>query len=68
VTVVWLFVVVIIVWVVVINNRLVRERQRVLTAWSDIDVQLKRRYDLIPKLGEAGNPPLRGTRYEKGMR
>ncbi len=48
--VVWLFVVVIIVWVIVIYNRLVRDRQRVLTAWSDIDVQLKRRYDLIPKL------------------
>ena len=31
-------------------NRLVRDRQRVLTAWSDIDIQLKRRYDLIPKL------------------
>ena len=48
--VVWLFVVVTIVWVIVIYNRLVRDRQRVLTAWSDIDVQLKRRYDLIPKL------------------
>jgi LemA protein len=35
---------------VIIYNRLVRDRQRVLTAWSDIDVQLKRRYDLIPKL------------------
>lgn len=71
-TVVWLFVIIIIVWVVVIYNRLVRDRQRVLTAWSDIDVQLKRRYDLIPRLGAAvgaaGNPPLRGTRYEKGMR
>jgi LemA protein len=50
VTVVWLFVVVIIVWAIVIYNRLVRDRQRTLTAWSDIDVQLKRRYDLIPKL------------------
>lgn len=37
-------------WAVVIYNRLVRDRQRVLTAWSDIDVQLKRRHDLIPKL------------------
>ena len=35
---------------VFIYNRLVRDRQRVKTAWSDIDVQLKRRYDLIPKL------------------
>jgi LemA protein len=35
---------------IIIYNNLVRDRQRVLTAWSDIDVQLKRRYDLIPKL------------------
>ena len=40
----------IIIWAVVIYNHLVQDRQRVLTAWSDIDVQLKRRYDLIPKL------------------
>jgi len=38
---------------VVAYNRLVRDRQRVLTAWSDIDVQLKRRHDLVPKLVEA---------------
>jgi len=31
-------------------NRLVRDRNRVLAAWSDIDVQLKRRYDLVPQL------------------
>lgn len=35
---------------VVIYNRLVQARHRVLAAWSDIDVQLKRRHDLIPKL------------------
>src|SRR4029079_3231137 len=33
-------------------NRLVTLRQRVREAWSDIDVQLKRRYDLIPNLVE----------------
>src|SRR3989338_1186962 len=33
-------------------NALVRLRQRVREAWSDIDVQLKRRYDLIPNLVE----------------
>jgi LemA protein len=38
------------IWGVIIYNRLVRDRNRVQTAWSDIDVQLKRRYDLIPKL------------------
>lgn len=31
-------------------NRLVRGRNRVETAWSDIDVQLQRRHDLVPKL------------------
>ncbi|MDH5786005.1 MAG: LemA family protein [Chromatiales bacterium] len=30
-----------------------RDRNRVNAAWSDIDVQLKRRYDLIPQLVEA---------------
>lgn len=33
-------------------NKLVRLRNRVETAWSQIDVQLKRRYDLIPNLVE----------------
>ena len=33
-------------------NRLVTLRQRVREAWSDIDVQLKRRHDLIPNLVE----------------
>lgn len=31
-------------------NRLVRDKNRVFAAWSDIAVQLKRRHDLIPKL------------------
>jgi len=35
---------------VVIYNRLIRSRNRVDTSWSDIDVQLQRRYDLIPRL------------------
>jgi LemA protein len=38
---------------VVLYNRLIRSRNRVATAWSDIDVQLQRRYDLIPRLVEA---------------
>jgi LemA protein len=45
-----IFTIVLIVWAIIIYNRLVRDSQRVMTAWSDIDVQLKRRYDLIPKL------------------
>ncbi|MCK4892075.1 MAG: LemA family protein [Candidatus Pacebacteria bacterium] len=37
-------------WVVMIYNGLVRLKVRTNEAWSDIDVQLKRRYDLIPNL------------------
>lgn len=42
--------VVIVIGVVGIYNTLVRAKIRVDEAWSDIDVQLKRRYDLIPNL------------------
>lgn len=34
-------------------NRLVKDRNRVRSAWSDIDVQLTRRHDLVPRLVEA---------------
>jgi LemA protein len=37
---------------VVIYNGLVRDRNRVDTAWGQVEVQLKRRYDLIPNLVE----------------
>ncbi len=40
----------VLVWLVVMYNGLVGLRNRVSEAWSDIDVQLKRRYDLIPNL------------------
>ena len=51
----WFFVfaALLLVAVVVLYNRLVRSRNRVSTAWSDIDVQLQRRHDLIPRLVEA---------------
>lgn len=39
-----------VVYVIVAYNGLVNFRNRVSEAWSDIDVQLKRRYDLIPNL------------------
>ena len=39
-------------WLIGVFNSLVRSRNRVKEAWSDIDVQLKRRYDLIPNLIE----------------
>ena len=40
------------VWLVVSFNRLVRERNLVAEGWSGIDVQLKRRHNLIPALVE----------------
>ena len=39
--------------VVVIYNRLVRLRNRCENSWAQVDVQLRRRYDLIPNLVEA---------------
>jgi LemA protein len=45
-------IVVAILWVVGIFNGLVILKNRAKEAWSDIDVQLKRRYDLIPNLVE----------------
>lgn len=44
---------VLVLWVILIFNGLIRLKNRVEEAWSDIDVQLKRRYDLIPNLIEA---------------
>lgn len=41
-----------VVWVIFGYNRLVALTNRAEEAWSDIDVQLKRRYDLIPNLVE----------------
>ncbi len=43
----------VIVYGIVIYNLLVRDRQRTRAGWSDIEVQLKRRHDLIPKLIDA---------------
>lgn len=40
------------VWLIVVYNSLVRAKNRVKESWSDVDVQLKRRYDLIPNLVE----------------
>lgn len=37
-------------WAIWAYNRLVAKRNRVATAWSDIDVQLTRRHDLVPNL------------------
>jgi len=44
--------VLLILYVIVTYNALVRLRNRVANAWAQIDVQLRRRYDLIPNLVE----------------
>ncbi|RJQ13425.1 LemA family protein [Candidatus Parcubacteria bacterium] len=43
---------VILIWFIGTYNSLIRRRNRVEESWSDIEVQLKRRYDLIPNLLE----------------
>ncbi len=43
---------VIIFWVILNYNRLITFKNRAKEAWADIDVQLKRRYNLIPNLVE----------------
>jgi LemA protein len=51
-------------YIVFAFNRLVRIRNRVDNAWSQIDVQLRRRYDLIPNLVET----VRGyAAHERGL-
>src|SRR6185503_2759537 len=45
-------VVLLVVWAVAMYNNLVQLRQNVKNGWSQIDVQLKRRHDLIPNLVE----------------
>jgi len=50
--IVLIIVVVLVLWFAGSFNALVRSRNRVKESWSDIDVQLKRRHDLIPNLVE----------------
>ncbi len=40
-------------WLIAVYNGFIKLKNRVQEAWSDIEVQLKRRYDLIPNLIEA---------------
>ncbi|MCF7907208.1 LemA family protein [Patescibacteria group bacterium] len=51
-------------WLIAIYNGLIKKRNRTQEAWADIDVQLKRRYDLIPNLIES----VKGyAQHEKGV-
>jgi len=51
----WIILIVVVIavlWVIAVFNGLVTLKNRAKEAWADIDVQLKRRYDLIPNLME----------------
>ena len=59
-------------WLIALYNRLVKARNQLREGWSGIDVQLKRRHDLIPALVDCGwagglgdavheEPPARGV-------
>ena len=51
-------------WVIIIYNSLVRLRNQAENSWAQIDVQLKRRFDLIPNLIET----VKGyAKHEKGV-
>jgi LemA protein len=50
---IFIILVIAVITLVVMYNGLVRKKKQVDNAWSQIDVQLKRRYDLIPNLVES---------------
>ncbi|QQG49906.1 MAG: LemA family protein [Candidatus Berkelbacteria bacterium] len=55
-TLLWIIIAIaalVVIWFIATYNSLITLKNRVQEAWSDIDVQLKRRYDLIPNLIEA---------------
>ena len=66
-TILWVLLVVllvVVIWLIAAYNRFVRMVMRAKEAWADIDVQLKRRYDLIPNLVET----VKGyAAHEKGV-
>jgi len=52
-TLVVVIIVALILFVIMMYNGMIKLRNRVKEAWSDIDVQLKRRYNLIPNIVES---------------
>ena len=66
ITTTWIIIVavVLVLFIAYLYNSLIRGKVRVENAWSQIDVQLKRRYDLIPNLVSA----VKGyMKHEKGV-
>ena len=57
-----LIVIVVGIWIVSLYNNLVRSRNQVKNAWAQIEVQLKRRHDLIPNLVETAKGYLKHER------
>ncbi|MBP6866379.1 MAG: LemA family protein [Candidatus Pacebacteria bacterium] len=57
----------VVIWIAFVFNKLVSLRNRTQEAWSDIEVQLKRRYDLIPNLVNSvkGYATHESTAFEK---
>jgi LemA protein len=54
-TILWILLIIpvaIVLWAISVYNGLIKLKNRTDEAWSDIDVQLKRRYNLIPNLVE----------------
>ncbi len=47
-----IIIVLLVIWIISIYNGLIKSRQKVDNAWSQIDVQLQRRFDLIPNFVE----------------
>ena len=50
ISIVFIIAVVLVLYFILMYNGFVTLRNRVQEAWSDIEVQMKRRYDLIPNL------------------
>jgi LemA protein len=63
----WILIIVvaiILIWIIAAYNMMIVLRNRIENAWSQIDVQLKRRFDLIPNLIET----VKGyAKHEKGV-
>ncbi len=66
-TIILIVIALVILWAIVSFNALVRLGNRTKEAWSDIEVQLKRRYDLIPNLVNSvkGYATHESTAFEK---